>query len=65
MDKHFDYLGKEINVGDNVVFVQLRYRNFMKGTIKKITPHTVLIEHEKTNVSSTETKQHPSQVIKI
>jgi len=60
-----DFLGKELNVGDDVVFVQLSYRNLLKGTIKKITPKTVIISHERTNVGGTETKQFHNQVIKI
>jgi hypothetical protein len=60
-----DYLGQEINVGDPVIFVQLNYRNFLKGTITKITEKTVLISHPKTNTCSTETKQYPDQVINI
>jgi len=60
-----DFLGKELNVGDDVVFVQLSYRNLLKGTIKKITPKTLIISHERTNVGGTETKQFHDQVIKI
>ena len=58
-----DFLGKELNVGDDVV--QLSYRNLLKGTIKKITPKTLIISHERTNVGGTETKQFHDQVIKI
>lgn len=60
-----DFLGQELNIGDEVVFIQLGYRNLLRGKIKKITEKTVLIEHKKTNTYSTETKQFPSQVVKI
>lgn len=60
-----DFLGNELEVGDEVVFVQLGYRNLLKGTIAKITPKMVFITHEETNVCSTETKQAHSQVVKI
>ncbi len=60
-----DYLGNEINVGDKVVFCQLNYRNFFTGRISKITDKMVVIDHERTNTGSTQTKQYPSQVIKI
>ena len=60
-----DYLGNSIEVGDDVVFMQVRYRGLMKGTITKITPKQVVISHSKTNTCSTETKQYQDQVIKI
>ena len=60
-----DYLGNELQVGDNVVFVQLGYRNFLVGTICKITKSTVLISHKATNTYRRETKQTFNQVIKI
>jgi peroxiredoxin len=62
--KAYDFLGKEINIGDNVVFVQLSYRNLLKGIITKITPKTLIISHGRTNVCSKETKQFHNQVIK-
>lgn len=60
-----DYLGREMGVGDEVVFMQKNYRNFWKGVIIKITPQTVLISHESTNTCGTETKQGHDQVIKV
>lgn len=65
MEKKFDFLNKEVNLGDTVVFVQKDYRNLMKGTVKKMTDKTVLIEHEKTNMCSTETRQCYGQIIVI
>lgn len=60
-----DFLGKELSLGDKVVFVQLGYRNLLKGEIIKMTAKTVLIGHSKTNTYSAESKQFPDQVIKI
>lgn len=60
-----DFLGNVIHLGDTVVFIQLKYRNLLKGTVVKITPKTVLIVHDKTNVCSTETKQFHNQVVVI
>lgn len=60
-----DFLGNELQVGDNVVFVQLGYRNLCKGVISKMTPKTIMITHTMTNTCSTETKQFPNQVVKI
>ena len=36
-----DYLGNEIRVGDEVVYMQLNYRDFKKGIITKITEKCV------------------------
>ena len=60
-----DFLDNELNVGDEVVFVQLGYRNLLKGRIKSMTAKTLLISHAATNIYSTETKQTPLQVVKI
>jgi len=60
-----DFLGNDIHVGDKVAFMQLKYRNLITGTVVKITPKTLLIEHPKTNVCSTESKQFHDQVIVI
>lgn len=60
-----DFLGRDLKVGDEVVFVQLDYRNLLKGKIKSMTAKTILIGHAKTNVCSKETKQTPAQVVKI
>ena len=60
-----DFLGNELNVGDDVVIMQKSYRNFIKGKIIRITTCTVIVQHAKTNVGDTETKQTGDQVIKI
>lgn len=65
MDKPLDFVGKELNIGDEVVFMQLKYRNLLKGKISKITKNTIWIDHEKTNNYQVQTKQHSSQVVKI
>lgn len=60
-----DFLGQELSMDDEVVFVQLGYRNLLKGKIIRLTPQTIVINHEKTNIGDTQTRQTPSQVIKI
>jgi len=60
-----DKIGGEIRVGDKVVFMQVGYRNLMIGYVEKVSPKTLLITHEKTNVGSTETRQFHNQVIVI
>ena len=60
-----DFLGNELGIGDGVVFMQKEYRNFLKCIVIKMTPKMIVISHERTNVGDRETKQFPSQVIKI
>lgn len=60
-----DFLGKEIKVGDKVVFAQLQYRNLLIGEIIRLTDKTALIKHEETNTCGTQTKQFHKQLIKI
>lgn len=59
-----DFLGRDLAVGDEVVFIQLGYRNLLRGRIIKITAKTVLIEHAPA-AYSTQTKQFHDQVVKI
>ena len=60
-----DYFGNELLVGDEVVFMQLNYRGFMKGVISTISPKKVTILHERTNTCSVKSIQFHDQVIKI
>ena len=60
-----DYLGNVLELGDEVVFVQLGYRNFWKGVIIKMTNKRVMISHAPTNTCSIQTIQEYKQVIKI
>jgi hypothetical protein len=60
-----DYLGKEINIGDTVVFMQIGYRGLMKGTIVSMAEKKAKIKHEKTNIGRTESIQFYGQMIKI
>lgn len=60
-----DFLGREVTVGDKVIFVQKGYRNLMVGEIIKMAEKTALIKHAKTNTCSTETRQFYCQIVKI
>ena len=60
-----DFLGNKFEVGDKVVFYQLKNREFCRGIISKITSKTVIIEHEPTTFGRTTTKQFHHQIIKI
>ncbi len=63
-----DFLGNELKVGDQVIFVRPNYRNFAKGVIYHITEKTVFINWNNPHFqfSSEDTlKQHGYQVIKV
>jgi hypothetical protein len=60
-----DFLGRDINVGDEVILVQRNYRNLLKGTIIKITDKMCVVKHERQNIGSTETRQFHNQVVKV
>lgn len=57
-----DFFGNELNVGDTVAFMQTGYRQMMIGVVEKITNSTLIIQHEKTNIGKTSTKQTSDQV---
>jgi hypothetical protein len=59
-----DFFNKELNIGDEVAFMQIGYRNLKRGIIIRISDKTILIEHEKFNCGGTTTKQFHDQVIK-
>ena len=65
MSKAVDKIGGEIRIGDKVVFMQTKYRSLLVGQVKKVTDKTVLIEHNKTNVGKTDTKQFHDQIVVI
>lgn len=58
-----DYFGNEIKIGDTAAFMQTGYRQLMQGVVIKITDCNVIIEHERTNVGKTQTKQLHNQII--
>lgn len=60
--KH-DFVGNELKVGDKVVFMQVKYRSLMIGVIKSLADKSALIEHEKTNLCTTESRQSYSQIM--
>lgn len=62
MKKYYDCIGHELNLGDTVYFMQVGYRTFIKGKIKSMAPKSCMIEHEKTNVCSTESRQAYGQI---
>ena len=57
-----DFLGKEINIGDTVVFMQIGYRGLMRGRIMSMAAKKAKIKHEKTNMGRTESIQFYAQM---
>ena len=60
-----DFLGNELNIGDEVVFMQLSYRSLMRGKITRISDTKVKIEHERLGNGRTECMQLQKQVVKV
>ncbi len=56
-----DYLGKILLIGDEVVFIESRYRNFVDGKVLKINKQKVTIEDME---GTYETCIYPNVVIK-
>ena len=61
-----DFLKNDIFVGDEVVFMELNYRNLLKGTVVRITPQMVVIEYYDSGFSKmNKVKQVFNQVVNI
>lgn len=63
-----DFLGNELSLGDEVVFVQQNYRNYLRGHIVAFTPKNVrvsFIGDSRYPSSINEILQQDSQLIKV
>ena len=61
-----DFVGNKLSVGDEVIYMQLGYRNLVKGVIVKLTDKMCFIKQGKRNIGSEkEIKQFHDQVIKV
>jgi hypothetical protein len=60
-----DFLGKELQIGDEVVFMQLKYRNLLRGKIIAMSKIKIQIKHAPDNWGKTETRQDGAQTVKI
>lgn len=56
-----DFLGQKLEIGDDVVFMQINYRTLKMGKIIKFTPKMVEIDYD----GREQIKQLPTQVVKI
>lgn len=52
MKHHFDVLNNEVLQGDEVLYMEIGYRNFAKGIVEKLANQSALIKHG---------KEHPRQ----
>lgn len=59
-----DYLGNELQVGDEVIFPYPNYRGLVTGKILKITPQKVKMEYVHQNYSRTYTIEGNSVILK-
>lgn len=41
----YDIFGKEVNIGDNVVIIEPRYRNFINAKVIKLTPMAFRVKY--------------------
>lgn len=57
-----DFLNKELEIGDKVVFITPNYREFSTGVIFGFTPMNVRVTIDRTQDSIL---QSPSQLIKL
>lgn len=64
-----DFLGKDLVIGDTVLFIAPSYRNYAIGTVVRFTNKYAIIEYVNTwNYSSglkTDIKQTGEQLIKV
>jgi hypothetical protein len=58
-----DFLGKEVNLGDQVVFMLVGYRHLKKGTITKMSPKKCTIKYAPGEYAWT--MQRYDQIVKV
>jgi len=59
-----DFLGNELQVGDEVVCIELNHKKLKKVTISKITEKTIFVEYSKW-ANKEIVKRYSDQVVKI
>lgn len=60
-----DFNKNELSVGDEVIFIEPGYRNFVKGVIYKITDKFVFINWQRSLTLADTIKQQGYQLIKV
>lgn len=65
MEKRYDILGNEVQIGDDVIIVHPLYHNFVNGTITKFTPKSFKVKYYRYSVGKfAETFTFTGSVIK-
>jgi ribosomal protein L24 len=61
-----DFFGNTIKIGDEVAFMETKYRSLMIGKIVSITEKTVMVEHTELRDKNckSKTRQFHTQIIK-
>ena len=60
----YDFLGRKLEIGDNVVFMRINYRSLRTGKIKSMGKKKATIAVDQTNINRTNV-QFFDQLIKI
>ena len=61
-----DFLGNDLNIGDEVVFMDLSYLNLRRARIIAFTPEQIQIEYKDFYSVSLKTSiQFPDQIVKV
>lgn len=63
--KKVDAFGNPIKIGDDVVFMRIKYRSLARGKVKSLSKKSVLIEYEENNLGKTESRQRFNQIFLI
>ena len=62
-EKKYDILGQEIKIGDEVMYMEIKHRDFIRGIIISLAPKSALISTEKTYIAGR--RQFYTQIINI
>ena len=62
-----DYLGKELNVGDAVVFNEIKYKRLRTGVVKSVSEKmvTLTVDYSSGGIKVNTVRQFHNQVVKI
>jgi hypothetical protein len=59
-----DFLGNILEVGDEVICIELHYKNLKEATVVRVTLQTVTVEYNK-HGRREEVKRYSEQVVRI
>lgn len=60
-----DFLKRPLAIGDSVIFITPRYREYSLGRVVKFTPKNVRLVYQTRHGSTQDIIQHPSQLIRV